>query len=168
MLLLLILFYLALALFGVFAIVAAIVGVPSLPTHQQVVDEVMHLAEIKRGDVFMDLGCGTGRVLIAAAKQGAISFGWDINPLMILWAKVQTYRNRLANKVSIQWGDYSRADVKQADIIFLFLMRKHMKALEPRLQKELRKGTKVFAYIYPFPNLKPDKVTKSGIYCYIF
>src|ERR1700724_814121 len=62
--------------------------VPYVPTTEAAVEAMLKLADVKKTDVVYDLGCGDGRIVIAAAKNfGAHGVGIDIDPVRIAEAK---------------------------------------------------------------------------------
>lgn len=149
-------------------IVAFFTGGPFVPTPGRLVEEIIASSKIKKGDTFVDLGAGDGRLLIAAAKRGARAIGWEINPLLVVWARLRIVLAGVSGKTAIYWNDYRRVDLTPATIVFLYGIPGHMKAIEQKLKKELRQGTRVISYRFSFPDSEVRKKTTSGLYYYIF
>lgn len=141
-------------------------GAPFVPLSKPHVKELLALGDIRPGERLVDLGSGDGRILIAAAKQGAEAYGWEINPLLIWWSTWRARRMGLSKKVHIQQGNYWNKSLKDADIITLFLVRPQMKRLQSKLKKELKSGARILSYVFTFPDWKP--IRKSGkMYLYV-
>ena len=124
-------------------------------------------ADIKKGDIVMDLGSGDGRFLIAAAKRGATAIGWEINPFLVLYTSLRAYFAGVSDRVTIHCGNFLHADVHNADVIFLFVITKYLPKVEEKLQKEMKEGTKVIAYVFALSHMKPYKtIHTSCLSCY--
>jgi predicted RNA methylase len=150
----------------IFLGLATLTGAPFVPSHQKALKDIVGLAQIKKGETVYDLGSGDGRILIEAAKKGARSFGWEINPFLWLISKIKIRLLGLQKNVKVYWGNFWTQDLSKADVIFFFLITYWMKTLEKKILKEARVGTKIIAYIFPLPTLKPLKKTKTGVYFY--
>lgn len=137
----------------------AILGAPFLPTHGKVVGPALNLAGLKKGDHLLDLGCGTGTLMIAAAKRGIRSTGYEINPVIWLIAKVRLWPHR--KLASVHYGDYWRATWPEVDAIYVFLIGHYMAKLERELNRRIKTPTKVVTYTFKLPKRKSSKVTQG-------
>lgn len=151
-----------------FLVVSFFTGAPFVPTPTRVINDVFLLANLKKDMIFIDLGAGDGRVLIAAAKKGVIAKGWEINPLLVLWAKLKILLAGLPNQAHIYWNDYRRVNLSEADSIFLYGISGHMAEIEEKLKNELKIGTTVISYVFPLPTIRFQKKTLSKLYYYRF
>ena len=142
-------------------------GAPFIPTPMSIIKELIQIAKISKDDVVADLGSGDGRMLICAARHGAIAKGWEINPLLVLWTCLAARRNRVEKSVTVYLQNYHKADLADATVIFLYGFSPHMPKLEQKLRKDLRKGTKIISYKFTFPTLQPIATPKPGIFIYI-
>lgn len=126
---------------------------PWAPTRKGDEERFLRLAAIKPGQKFYDLGCGDGRMLIAAAKAGAVATGYEVSLLMyfITWLKIFFSPYRKNCKVLCR--DFWRADLSQADIIYFFLMPNVYSKLKAKFKRELKPGTKIISYIWPIDGL---------------
>ncbi len=106
-------------------------GAPYLPTLTPQVKTALELAGLKPGETLLELGCGDGKILIAAARQGYKAVGYELNPIMALVAWLRTRRYR--RQVKIIWGDFWRRDWPPAAAIFVFLLPKHMAKLDKKI-----------------------------------
>ena len=128
-----------------------------VPSPQDVVDEMLQLAEVKKGDVVYDLGCGDGRIVITAAKLGARGVGVDINPERIKEANENAEAAGVTDKVKFVNGDLFDTDVSPATVVSLYLLPARLAKLKPKLLKELKPGTRIVAHDFALEDWKPDK-----------
>ncbi len=129
-----------------------------IPTEPEYVDGFFELAKITSEDVVYDLGCGDGRLLFAALEKGAKwAVGIDIDPKRIEIARKAATRKGVAGKVSFIEGDALQADLRDATVVFCYLLDTASKALRPKFEAELRKGTRVVMESFPVPGWVPDR-----------
>lgn len=158
-----ILFYLFASLILVFGMVV-FVGAPYLPTLQPNVKVALELTGLKPGQTLLELGSGDGRVLLAAAKQGIFTVGYELNPLLVLWSKFITWRYR--KYVVVKWGNYWMAKWPPTDAIYVFLLQKYMKKLDKKIvQTYPGQKIKLVSLAFTVPGKKPTK-TSGAIYLY--
>src|SRR3954471_7159783 len=80
--------------------------IPFVPTPQEVVDRMLELAELKKGDVLYDLGCGDGRIVVTAAKKyGVKAIGFDVDPRRIRESRENVEKNGVGDLVTIKQQD---------------------------------------------------------------
>lgn len=126
---------------GVTNMVAA---VPYVPTRPEVVGAMIALAEVGSRDMVYDLGCGDGRLVIAAARdRGARGLGVDIVPELIDQATAQAQYARVTDRVSFMLGDLFALDLKPATVVMLYLSVELNVKLIPKLKGELRPGSRI-------------------------
>ncbi|MCG6876716.1 MAG: 50S ribosomal protein L11 methyltransferase [Betaproteobacteria bacterium] len=119
------------------------------PTPHNVVTEILDLAKIGARDVVYDLGCGDGRIVIAAVKQrGARGVCVDIDPQRIRESKVNAARAGVAERIVFLNQDLFETDLAGATVITLFLSRDVNRKLRPKLTRELEPGTRVISYVH--------------------
>ena len=115
-----------------------------VPTPQEVVEIMLRLADVKRGDVVYDLGCGDGRIVIAAAKKaGARAIGFDIDPEMVQRSRENVKTAGVGHLVTIQERDIFELDLREASVITLYLLPELNVRLIPQLDK-LKMGRCLF------------------------
>jgi 16S rRNA A1518/A1519 N6-dimethyltransferase RsmA/KsgA/DIM1 with predicted DNA glycosylase/AP lyase activity len=138
-------------------------GAPYLPTLGPQVQTALKLADLKAGDTLLELGCGDGKVLIAAARQGINVVGYELNPLLaaLAWLRTRRYRRQ----VRIIWGNFWRRPWPEAEAIFTFLLPKYMPKLNKKVIKYHHKPVKLISFAFNIPDLTPTK-QKSGVYLY--
>jgi len=137
--------------------VAGFIGAPLALTKKKQLKEIIQQAKIKPTDIFYDLGCGTGRVLVAIHKQTqAKVIGYEMSPLYWLISVLNLKINRVPkNKGKVYLKNFFQADLSKANLVFLFLMPKPLTKLAPKLKTELPQGTKIISYCFPLPSLAP-------------
>jgi len=158
-------FYLVLALLLIFVFSPLFLGVPFLPTHQKQARKMIELAQIKPGMKVVDLGSGAGRLLFLSAKSGAEATGYELNPFLILWTKMVIFFKRRQNQVKVFYKSIYKADISEADVIFLFLYPPHMKKLADKIFMECKPGAKIVSYVFKFPERAPI-LSEEGIFVY--
>ncbi|HYP13968.1 MAG TPA: class I SAM-dependent methyltransferase [Bryobacteraceae bacterium] len=132
--------------------------VPYVPTTEQAVTEMLKLANIKKTDVVYDLGCGDGRIVIAAAKNfGARGVGIDINPERIKEARDNAKKAGVEDLVRFEENDLFEADFKEATVVTLFLLPQVNLKLRPKLMSELKPGTRVVSNTFDMGDWKAEK-----------
>ncbi len=132
--------------------------VPYVPTTEQAVDAMLKLADVKKTDVVYDLGCGDGRIVIAAAKNfGARGVGIDINPVRIMEAKENARKAGIENLVRFEENDLFQADIHEASVVTLFLLSTVNLKLRPKLLQDLKPGTRVVSNTFDMGDWKPDR-----------
>lgn len=148
----------------VFIMFCAVVlfGAPYVPTHKKTIEDALELLALKKGQTFYDLGCGDGRTLMAAAERGIKAVGYELNPLLVLAARWRT--RRYDRQVKVCWGSFWRADLSDADGVFIFLADLHMKRLDKFLSRQKR-PLKLASNAFKIPGKKPVK-TRGSIYLY--
>ena len=132
--------------------------VPYVPTTEQAVRAMLKLADVKNTDIVYDLGCGDGRIVIAAAKTyGAHGVGIDIDPDRIREAKANAKKADVENLVRFEENDLFQADFREATVVTLFLLRSINLKLRPKLLQELRPGTRVVSNTFDMGDWRPEK-----------
>lgn len=138
-------------------------GAPYLPTLKPQVKTALDLADLKPGQTLLELGCGDGRVLSAAAKQGIMVVGYELNPLLALVAWLRT--RRYGRQVRVVWGNFWRADWPPASAIFTFLLPRYMTKLDKKCIQYSDKPVKLVSFAFEIPNRKIKK-QQNGVYLY--
>lgn len=132
-------------------------GAPFVPTPKSIIRKALKFANLKPGETLYDLGSGTGRVLVIGAKEfKAKVVGFEFSTLLFLVSKLNLFFHRI--KGNIYCKDFFKADLKEADVIFLFLSPPILFKLEEKFAKELKPGTRIVCFSSPLPSWKPNKV----------
>jgi len=129
-----------------------------VPTPPEVVEEMLKLADVKKGDVLYDLGSGDGRIPVTAArKYGIRAVGIDIDPERIREAKDNAARNGVEHLVRFRQEDLFKADFREATVVTLYLLPDLNVKLRPRLWSELKPGARVVSHQFDMADWKPEK-----------
>ncbi|HXG50236.1 MAG TPA: methyltransferase domain-containing protein [candidate division Zixibacteria bacterium] len=134
--------------------------VPFVPTPQEVVDRMIELAGVGKGDVVYDLGSGDGRIVIAAAKKGARAVGFDIDPDLIKESRENIRKAGVQKLAEIRQQDILTVDVSGASVVTLYLLPDVNLKLKPKLLSQLKPGSRVVSHAFDMGDWKPDKVER--------
>lgn len=139
-------------------------GIPLAPyvvTPPDVVDRMLELAEVRKGDLVFDLGSGDGRIVITAArKYGARGMGFDIDPQMVQRGRDNAGRAGVSGLVQFQLQDVLTVDLSPASVVTLYLLPDLNLMLRPRLLSQLRPGARVVSHDFHMGDWIPDRVER--------
>jgi predicted RNA methylase len=131
-----------------------------VPTPRAVVNKMLELAEVRKGDVVYDLGCGDGRILVTAAKKyGVKAVGFDIDPQRVKEALENVRTNKVEHLVTIRQADIFEQDLTPASVVTLYLLPELNVRLMPQLEK-LKPGSRVVSHDFDMRGAKPVKVVQ--------
>src|SRR3954466_9404814 len=135
-----------------------------VPTPPDVVEEMLKIADVKKGDVLYDLGSGDGRIAVTAAKRyGIRAVGIDIDPERIREANANAKKAGVTNLVRFRAEDLFKADFREATVVTLYLLPDLNVKLRPRLWSELKPGTRVVSHQFDMADWKAeDAVELNG------
>ena len=131
--------------------------VPYEPTPHPIVAEMLKLARVGGADVVYDLGCGDGRIVIAAAKLGARGVCVDIDPQRIRESRANAERAGVAGRIRFLTQDLFETATGEATVVTLFLWPSVNERLRPKLRQELRPGTRVVSYVHSMGDWRPQE-----------
>lgn len=128
------------------------------PSPPEVVHEMLRLAEVTRRDIVYDLGCGDGRIVIAAARQfGARGVGIDIDPQRIRESLENARKAGVLGRVQFRNEDLFEADIREATVVTLYLWPWVNLKLRPKLLAELKPGTRVVSHSHDMGDWPPER-----------
>ena len=144
--------------------------VPYVPTPQPVVDAMLKLGEVKKGDILYDLGSGDGRIPITAAKAyGVRGTGIDINPERISEAEANAKKDQVTDRVKFLNQDLFEANISDATVVTLYLLPSINLKLRPKLFKDLKPGTRIVSHSFDMGDWQPEKrIEVDGRYLYLW
>ena len=132
---------------------------PYVPTPPEVVDRMLAQASVTSRDVVYDLGCGDGRIVIAAAQKfGARGVGVDIDPVRIAEARSNAARAQVEHLVTFRLQDALDTDVSEATVVTLYLLSAQNVQLRPMLTRQLRPGARIVSHNFAMGDWNPDVV----------
>jgi ribosomal protein L11 methylase PrmA len=131
---------------------------------------MLKLARVTKADVVYDLGCGDGRIVIAAAKDyGAKGVGVDINPERIQEARTNAKKAGVEDRVKFEENDLFKADIRGATVVTLYLLPDVNLKLRPKLLADLKPGTRIVSHSFDMEDWKPDaEETVDGRHLYLW
>lgn len=128
-----------------------------IPTPDDVVDRMLRLAAVTKDDIVYDLGCGDGRIVIAAAKTyGCRAVGVDIDPLRVDAAKRNVRKHGLEKLVAIRQQNLFEVDLRQATVVTLYLSTRYNTRLVSELDK-MKPGSRAVSHLFGIKGIVPDK-----------
>jgi SAM-dependent methyltransferase len=143
-------------------------GAPYLPTFNKQVETALDLVDLRVGQTLLELGCGDGKVLLAAAARGWNVVGYELNPLLALLAWLRT--RRYGKRVKVVCANFWTHSWPEADGIFVFLLGRYMKRLDTKITQSSNgnrpsKPVKLVSFAFQIPD-KSASVSRDGIYLY--
>jgi ribosomal protein L11 methylase PrmA len=134
-----------------------------VPTPQDVVEDMLRLANVRKGDVLYDLGSGDGRIAITAARRyGIKATGIDIDPERIREATENAKKAGVTHLVEFRQENLFTADFKDATVVTLYLLPDLNVKLRPKLWNELKPGTRIVSHQFEMGAWKPEKKLESN------
>jgi SAM-dependent methyltransferase len=137
---------------------------PWLPTRKEDFERICRLAQLRPGEIFYDLGCGTGGLLAHAGRNyGVRAIGLELSLPLCLICRARRMFGR-AGGARFKFKNLYRENLAKADVVYLFAQsrRKLRGALLEKLKKELKPGARVITYVFPIAEWIPDAVDKPG------
>ena len=151
-----------LLLSGLWLLVPALYGVPWVPTREKRIRKALQLAELQPGDTLYDLGAGDGRVLLMAAQEfGANALGIEIGPVQCSLGWLRIWFSGSRHKAWVRCGDFYKADIQDADVVFVYLTSTQTTRLAKKLEQELRPGARVVSIAADFDDWQPILVDRE-------
>ena len=139
------------------------IEVPFVVTPNDTVRAMLELAEVKADDVVYDLGCGDGRIVIAAAKlRGARGVGVEIDDKLVETARVDVQRAGLQDRVRIEQGDLFEMDFHDATVVMLYLSESINQRLWPKFVRELKPGARIVSHKFAMGERAPERTVAVG------
>lgn len=137
-------------------------GAPYVPLEPDVVERIINLGEVTEKDVFYDLGSGDGRVVIAAAMKGAKAIGVETDLFRVLYSRFWIRIFRLEKRATIIHGDIFNQNYENATIVCTYLLQETNDKLKEKLEKELKKGTRIVSAAFKYEGWELIKVEPRG------
>jgi SAM-dependent methyltransferase len=128
------------------------------PTPLGVVETMLEAAGVGAKDVVYDLGCGDGRIVVAAGRRGASGVGIEIDPRLVEWAQANVLAEGVGSRVRIINADLYKTDLSPASVIALYILPEMNRRLRPILWRDLKVGSRVVANGFEVPGWTPDRV----------
>ncbi|MBD3274774.1 MAG: methyltransferase domain-containing protein [Candidatus Marinimicrobia bacterium] len=130
--------------------------VPYVPTPVYVVKQMLKMADVNPSDYLIDLGSGDGRIVIAAARMGALAHGVELDPERIEQAEDNAENAGVADKVIFLEEDLFETDFTRASVITMYLLPGLNVSLRPLLLERLEPGTRIVSHSFDMDDWEPD------------
>lgn len=133
-----------------------------VPTPDDIVEEMLKLGNVKKGDVVYEPGPGDGRMLIAAVKKGATKgVGIELDEKKAVEAKDNVAKAKLDKEITIIQGDALKdRDYSEATVVLLYMGNEFNNLLRPILEKQLKPGSRIVSHRFVMGDWAPDKTIK--------
>jgi tRNA G37 N-methylase Trm5 len=130
--------------------------VPYVPTPQDVVERMLELAQVKKGDVVFDLGSGDGRIVVTAAKKyGVRAVGFEIDPERIKESHENIKKAGVGHLVEIRQQDIRTVDLSQASVLTMYLLPEVNLLLRPNIWSQMKPGSRVVSHDFDMGDWRP-------------
>jgi hypothetical protein len=149
-----------LSIFVLFGLLSDFKGAPFVPTSNRNLKEILGKAKLKKGQIFLELGSGDGRVLREAVEKfGVLGIGIEVNPMLVYLSKLIARIQNLSNIkfLRLSFFDYS---FKESDVIFMFLLPKTIKKLREKFLGECKKGTLIISHGFKIEDFEKKLIQK--------
>jgi tRNA A58 N-methylase Trm61 len=131
---------------------------PFVATPLPVVRHMLNVADLKAGETFYDLGAGDGRTVVMATQEfGARSVGVELREDLAKKAMATVHELGIQDRVTIVQEDIFKVNLGPANVVFLYLTTSANDKIKPKLEKELKGGTRVVSHDYEILGWKPVK-----------
>ncbi|KYC35547.1 RNA methyltransferase [Scytonema hofmannii PCC 7110] len=134
--------------------------VPYVSTPEEVVNQMLKMANVSSKDVLYDLGSGDGRIPITAVQNYGVSraIGVEINPQLVQQSRENAQKQGVSERVTFLQQDLFQTNLSDATVVTLYLLPRINRRLRPKLLKELKPGTRIVSHDFDMGNWKPDRV----------
>ena len=137
-------------------LIPALYGLPPVPTKPGRIQKALKLANLQPDETLYDLGAGDGRVLLIAARDfGANAVGLEIGPIQCALIWLRATASGFGNRIRIRWENFYKADLKDADVVFVYATSKEVMKLAPHLETQMKKGARLVSISADFHEWEP-------------
>ena len=145
-------------------VIPALYGLPPVPTRRDRIRKALKLADLHPDEILYDLGAGDGRVLIIAAREfGARAVGIEIGPLQCALIWLRTFTGVLRNQIKVKWANFYKADLRAADVVYVYATSTEVQKLASHLKEQLKPGTKLVSISADFPEWEPTALDEREL-----
>ena len=145
-------------------LIPALYGLPPVPTNPERIRKALKLVNLQPNEILYDLGAGDGRILLIAARDfEAKAIGIEIGPLQcaLIWLRVVA--NGFGRQVQVRWENFYKADLKDADVVFVYATSKEVMKLAPHLETQMKTGSRLVSISADFPEWEPSAIDKQDL-----
>lgn len=158
-------FFILLFIIGLlWILVPARYGLPPVPTNPNRIRKALQLVNLQPHEIIYDLGAGDGRVLLIAAREfNAQAIGIEVGPVQCVLIYLRAAASGFGNQIQIKWANYLKADLSQADVVFLYATSKEVLKLSKHLEKQMKPGSRLVSISAGFPEWQPSNVDEHDL-----
>jgi len=139
-------------------LIPALYGLPPVPTKPDRIRKALKLANFQPNETLYDLGAGDGRVLLIAARDfGAKAVGIEIGPIQCALIWLRAVASGVGSKIQIRWENFYKANLSDADVVFVYATSKEVVKLAPHLESQLKREARVVSISADFPEWEPQE-----------
>lgn len=139
-------------------LIPAFYGLPPVPTKPERIQKALKLVKLQPNETLYDLGAGDGRVLLIAARDfGAKAVGIEIGPIQCALIWLRAIASGFGNKIDVRWGNFYKADLSDADVVFVYATSREVTKLTPHLEKQMKQGARVVSISADFHEWEPQE-----------
>lgn len=151
------------------------VSVPFVPTRDETLNLVFQGLQLRRGDILYDLGCGNGKVVVEATRRYPIEKAVCVEARRELLeeARERALNAGVIDRIEFIHGDMFKVDISRATAVYMYLLTSVNEALKPKLEKELKPGTRVVTLDFQIPGWRPVRIVgeragwQKTVYVYV-
>ncbi len=162
----LIIFLILVIIVGSFILPFIFFGAWYAPSTKKAIEKMIKLSNLTQDDTVLDIGSGDGKIVIACSNIAKASWGFEINPLLVLISKLRIKSKSLQKQAFVKRTDFWKEDMSQFDVVIVFGVTYVMPRLEEKLKRELKPGARVVSNYFAFPTWQPQSQDGS-LYLYI-
>ena len=145
-------------------LVPAFYGLPPVPTNPGRIRNALKLANLQPEETLYDLGAGDGRVLLIAARDfGAKAVGIEVGPIQCALVWLRSTASGLGSRIRIQWSDFYKANLREADVVFVYATSREVMKLAPHLKVQMKKGARLASISADFTEWEPSIVDEHDL-----
>lgn len=145
-------------------LIPALYGLPPVPTKPERIRRALELARLQPDETLYDLGAGDGRVLFMAARDfGAKAVGVEIGPVQCAWIWLRVVAGGLGGRIQVKWDNYYKADLREADVVFIYATSKEVLKLAPHLEQQMKRGARLVSISADFREWEPSALDEQEL-----
>lgn len=145
-------------------LIPAFYGLPLVSTRLERIRRALELVNLQPDETLYDLGAGDGRVLFLAAREfGAKAIGIEIGPVQCMLIWLRALAGGMRDRVQIRWANFYKADLHEADVIFVYATSREVEKLAPHLKAQMKRGSRLISISADFPGWEPTVVDQHEL-----
>src|SRR5215213_6335531 len=157
-------FILVFIVMGLWILIPAIYGLPPVSTKRERIQKALQLASLQPNETLYDLGAGDGRVLIIAARNfGAKAVGLEIGPIQCALIWLRATASGFGNQIQVRWENFYKANLQDADVVFVYATSKEVMKLAPHLEAQMREGARLVSISADFNEWEPQEIDRQEL-----